>query len=329
MRIGIRLLTGFIGGAAIGCSGTLTYPSSEGLGAPPTGFAGYADLRVAPTNEQPVPADVGAFRISCQFSHMNFDDPIVFPNNPGRSHLHAYFGNTGANGNSTAESLATTGNSTCNGGIMNRSAYWVPPLMDTRTGVPVAPDSVLVYYKTGYWGIRPEDVHPAPEGLRMIAGDHTYSDPSRLQSESVYWTCFDPNIGRFPTPPVEACRAAGGESINEVVEFPQCWDGVNLDSPNHKSHMANPVDGACPADHPVAIPVITMLVFYRIDQSADARYLRLSSDMYPSSLLGGASIHGDYFGGWQEEFMNILTQHCLNPSLDCHAHLLGDGRMFY
>lgn len=33
------------------------------------------------------------------------------------------------------------------------------------------------------------------------------------------------------------------------------WDGVNLDSPDHKSHMAYPIDnfqgGNCPASHPV------------------------------------------------------------------------------
>lgn len=40
------------------------------------------------------------------------------------------------------------------------------------------------------------------------------------------------------------------------VNFPSCWDGVNLDSPDHKSHMAfasgGPNGGGdCPASHPV------------------------------------------------------------------------------
>ena len=28
--------------------------------------------------------------------------------------------------------------------------------------------------------------------------------------------------------------------VGHVRQFPQCWDGVNLDSPDHKSHMAYP-----------------------------------------------------------------------------------------
>ena len=37
--------------------------------------------------------------------------------------------------------------------------------------------------------------------------------------------------------------------------FPSCWDGKNLDSPDHKSHMSYPNgafnDGTCPPSHPV------------------------------------------------------------------------------
>ena len=36
---------------------------------------------------QPSPTNVGAFREPCNFSHMAFDDPIVFPGQPGRSQL--------------------------------------------------------------------------------------------------------------------------------------------------------------------------------------------------------------------------------------------------
>lgn len=40
----------------------------------------------------------------------------------------------------------------------------------------------------------------------------------------------------------------------------RCWDGVNLDSPDHKSHVAYPetgtfeTTGPCPASHPVRLP---------------------------------------------------------------------------
>ncbi|WP_309624448.1 DUF1996 domain-containing protein [Methylibium sp.] len=45
-----------------------------------------------------------------------------------------------------------------------------------------------------------------------------------------------------------------GDELWQGVFFPQCWDGKNLDSPDHKSHMAYPSDGGCPRSHPVALP---------------------------------------------------------------------------
>ncbi len=92
---------------------------------------------------------------------MTFDDPIVYPGQPGRSHLHTFFGNTGTNANSTASSIANTGNSTCRGGTLNRSSYWVPAMIDTRTGTPVKPTTSNFYYKTG-GRAGPSSVQPMP-----------------------------------------------------------------------------------------------------------------------------------------------------------------------
>ena len=33
------------------------------------------------------------FYANCKFSHANDDDPIVYPNQPGKSHPHTFFGN--------------------------------------------------------------------------------------------------------------------------------------------------------------------------------------------------------------------------------------------
>ena len=88
---------------------------------------------------------------------MAFDDPIVYPGQVGKSHLHVFFGNTGANANSTAASIAGSGNSTCDGGTVNRSAYWVPALIDTRSGddeVHADPEFLI---DGSEWGIDPQD----------------------------------------------------------------------------------------------------------------------------------------------------------------------------
>ena len=68
----------------------------------------------------------GFFRVTCEVSHFAYDDPIVFPGQPGAAHLHMFFGNTEANAYSTFDSLLNTGTSTCNGQDLNRTAYWVP-----------------------------------------------------------------------------------------------------------------------------------------------------------------------------------------------------------
>ncbi len=63
---------------------------------------GFSEMRIERASYGKDPGDIGAFRINCMFSHMNFDDPIVFPGRNRATHLHSFFGNTGTNGSSTA-----------------------------------------------------------------------------------------------------------------------------------------------------------------------------------------------------------------------------------
>lgn len=287
------------------------------MNAIPGGDSGENREQVGTTSERPARGDgVGAFRTVCDFSHMNFDDPIVFPGQPGKAHLHAYFGNATVDADSTAESIREYGGSTCRGGTINRTAYWVPAVID-RDGKPVKPKSLETYYKSGYNGIRPGEVQPFPEGLRMIAGD---AKSSSTQARA-YWGCHANYIGHPGTIP--DCPA--GDSPTMIVEFPQCWDGENLDSEDHKSHMAYPQSGGCPASHPVPIPAITMNVMYD-NPSGGTSGWRLASDMYEGSMPGGYSAHADWFDGWDPEIVETFVENCINPGLDCHSHMLGDGR---
>ena len=149
---------------------TASFPSID-TALIPVGSQGFASDMLAPTDELPSASGdgTGAFRTVCEFSHMAFDDPIVYPGQPGKSHLHVFFGNTGTSANSTAASIANTGNSTCRGGTINRSGYWAPAMIDTRDGTPVTPQSMVIYYKTGYNGVKPGDIKSLPQGLRMMA----------------------------------------------------------------------------------------------------------------------------------------------------------------
>jgi hypothetical protein len=280
---------------------------------------GFDTERIAPTPEVPPKSDIGAFRTSCGYSHMSFDDPIVFPNQPGRSHLHAFFGNTETNAGSTATSIANQGGSTCRGGTANRTAYWVPAMIDTRNGKVVVPENGIFYYKTGYKGIDPSAVKPLPQGLRMIAGDPSNKTPTGPFS----YNCK----ANRKTKEIPQCAA--GSVLYQTISFPQCWDGVNLDSPDHRSHMAYPVRRGCPSTHPVSLPEITFRIVYRVPDADAPKHWRLSSDTYDASLPGGYSAHGDWFNGWKKEISDAWTKHCDQASVDCHSHLLGDGRKAY
>lgn len=269
----------------------------------------------------------GSFRTTCLPSHFAHDDPIVWPGKSGATHLHVFFGNTGTDAHSTTESLMTSGGSTCKGGTANRTAYWVPAMIDTRDGSPVVPYDIGVYYKGGGPGVAPSSIAYLPTGLRMIAGSAKASSPQ--SGAIVRWQCKSHTVRVTDTmhgPSIPQCPA--GTIVMQEIFFPQCWDGVNLDSPDHKSHMAYPgYYTGCPASHPVALPQITFNVHY---VSGDwVPYGRLSSDMYPEDQPAGYSSHGDWWGAWDEDVMRAWVDNCDRAAFDCHSDLLGDGRAIY
>src|SRR5215210_4308885 len=104
-------------------STTVTTPATPTPPPPPattvvaTSLAGEADIAdnfdastwlEAGEGPHASPDEVGAFRFSCLPGHIARDDPIVYPGQPGKSHLHQFFGNTDTDANSTYQSLRTT-----------------------------------------------------------------------------------------------------------------------------------------------------------------------------------------------------------------------------
>ncbi|MEY4510424.1 MAG: hypothetical protein RLZZ450_2546 [Pseudomonadota bacterium] len=294
---------------------------------------GSSELRIGPS-EQGVGVEqdgIGDFRTVCSYSHMNYDDPIVFPGKPGASHLHTYFGNSLANASTTDVSLANTGNSTCRGGIANRSAYWVPALLDAQ-GRPVAPIESNFYYKSGYNGIPAAQIKPFKTGLRMLAGSAKFSPSSGGTQAHAYWICEDYSAGLNHEAGIPDCAGNGGGHTIMYLDFPQCWDGVHLQTtdadPKVQTHVAYPENGKCPAGW-VAIPHIEYKVEYDLAPGSK-RDWRLASDMYEANQPGGYSVHGDYFGGWKQDVLNTFVKNCTSRAgVDCHSDLLGDGTSIY
>src|SRR5690606_21523405 len=141
------------------------------------------------------------------------------------------------------------------------SAYWVPPMIDTNTGNVVVSDYMQVYYKTGYDFVEAEDVVTPPAGLRIVAG-RQMTDSTPDSTYRTFFYCLSASSTHLNTVP----SCASGDTLVAGVRFPQCWDGVNLDSPDHRSHMeySHRTNPGCPASHPVPLPEITIHVWYPV-----------------------------------------------------------------
>lgn len=287
------------------------------------------------------PDVVGAFRFLCMPGQLRFDDPILFPGQPGQSHLHQFFGNTAADAHSTYASLRRSGDSTCMNRL-NRSAYWMPAMLNGR-GQVVRPDYVSIYYKR-----RPAndpECHRAgvacvalPRGLRFVFG-FDMVHPDAPVTGAGYFNCDGPRAvqGYYKTITEAAPHCPAGSKIGAVINAPSCWDGKHLDSPDHRSHIAYHrwVDGReqCPSTHPYTIPAFTMGSWYTVDESlGDGRRTtwHLSSDEMPGGEGGmrapGSTFHADWFGAWDDETMRTWTAHCIDRMLNCSGGDLGNGR---
>jgi hypothetical protein len=295
----------------------------------PNGVPGVSTATVRHTGEQPKPDnDVGAFRTVCDLAKMDFVDPIVKPGQVGASHLHAFYGNTSVDAFSTNDSLRSRGNGTCRGGTANRSAYWIPAVIKPG-GVPLRTSfsqpydkPFEVYYKSGYGGLRADQMQDLPAQLRIVAGDATASGPQGGKyDQHLWWDCeATPGVRSYSIP---ACPV--GSRITMVVVFPQCGDGRS-DSPDHHSHMAYLKDGKCPAGYgALKIPEITFLAHYQVRPGDNTRDWRLSSDMYPTSTPGGYSAHADIMVGWDRTIHHRWMDACLRARADCHSGLIGGG----
>src|SRR5690242_9635677 len=84
-------------------------------------------VRLAPSASA---ASVAQWNVLCSIDHFAADDPIVYPGQPGRSHMHSFYGNTSTNAATTTASLQAASPSTCGRGMgtSDLSGYWVPSL---------------------------------------------------------------------------------------------------------------------------------------------------------------------------------------------------------
>ncbi|MFC8537759.1 DUF1996 domain-containing protein [Streptomyces sp. NPDC057249] len=245
---------------------------------------------------------VAEFLAECPYTHRAPDDPIVFPGLPGASHMHSFFGNDSTNGHSDLASLEKA-RSTCSPDI-DLSSYWVPTLYDGDRAVE--PTGTTFYYLGE--GVRDDvirQIRPFPRGLRIVAGNARATGPN--DNTISRWSCL--HHGEV-NPSHDFVNCPADAMLESYLDFPQCWNGKDLDSPDHKSHMSYPVNGECPATHPVPVPKLRQVLRYPVN--GDPSRFRLASGP-------GYTMHGDFFNVWPEAELAQRVRDCINAIIKCGA----------
>jgi hypothetical protein len=284
------------------------------------------------------PDVVGAFRFICSPGQLNYDDPILYPGVKGGSpHLHQWYGNTGGNYASTYVSLRGAGGSTCSNEL-NRSAYWIPALMNAA-GKVIVPDYMSIYYKRHADG-DPQCLKESTKGcvdlptrLRIVSGyDMKRMGQAQPENLSFHFRCISPGKPSDHRGSLaEAVTDCGGSGqIMAAINFGSCWNG-DLDSADHRPHVTSgryigQTYPQCPATHPYIIPELTQGIAYTIDKADGA--IAFSSDLMPGMVMaGGSTFHADYMEAWDPATRAIWARECIGKMLNCSDGELGDGTM--
>uniref|UniRef100_A0A8H7XJJ2 DUF1996 domain-containing protein n=1 Tax=Psilocybe cubensis TaxID=181762 RepID=A0A8H7XJJ2_PSICU len=162
--------------------------------------------------------------------------------------------------------------------------------------------------------------------FRMISGDPTLRtyDPTSFAQQAVTFLCLDFN--GVSTKHNELPSGPCPSGIRAQINFPSCWDGKNLDSPDHKSHVAflsnGPDSGTCSdPKFPVVLPRIFMEVYWG-SQDFDSVRSQARNTSQPFVYA-----HGDPTGyGYHADFINGWDKGVLQKAVDnCHCNEFGDA----
>lgn len=260
------------------------------------GPAADPPLPVTPARHTGPQGQIGQFVAHCAYTHSATDDPIVHPDMPGRSHRHDFYGAVDVDASSQPDAMVE-GETSCDK-VADKAAYWQPSLYDH--GEPVVPEQLNAYYRAAP-GIDPADVVPFPFGIAIITGDMMSTVPQA--GEASGWTC---GTSSKVTDEVPECPASA--PLHLVLTFQDCWDGVHLDSVDHKSHVAYSNDGACPDSHPVNLPQLTVTVEFPIFGPGHDLSLA-SGNMF--------SAHGDFFNAWDPDGLAREVDACIGRDVVC------------
>ncbi|KAF5342399.1 hypothetical protein D9611_001382 [Ephemerocybe angulata] len=246
-------------------------------------------------------------------------DPIV---NPGKvsGHTHIVFG--GSNFGLTA-STENMRKSECSSVPVkeDKSNYWAPLLyFQWANGSFSSLDGGSVIYYL--FNDKAGTTTAFPPDFRMLSGDPTlrsYNATSPAQL-AIDFLCLDFNgqTTKHTGLPEKQCPSG----IRSQVNFPSCWDGKNVDSPDHKSHVAfrsgGPDSGDClDPKYPVNLPRIFMELYWNTGEFDKVRSQAMNPNQPFVFAYGdptGYGNHADFYNGWEDGVLQRAVDNCnCNP----------------
>lgn len=190
-----------------------------------------------------------------------------------------------------------------------------------------------------------DTIVPFPKNFRMIAGnsnkrDFTTGNPANADPDMGHW----PPITNSTAQKFLAERAIGWNCLNyhnsaaegslqyhglrpksfldsncldgirAELMFPSCWNGQDLDSPDHHSHVQYRErlrDGPCPPGYNISLPVLFYETIFQTNAFASMPGQFITANGDPT----GYGYHGDFIAGWDDGVLDavLVTPNCTAP----------------
>lgn len=242
-------------------------------------------------------------------------DPIV---NPGEvsGHTHIVFGGSNFGFSVTTQKLLE---SECTSVPIaeDKSNYWAPLLyFQWANGSFSSVDGGAVAYYL--FPDKPGTTTAFPPDFRMLSGNprkRTY-DASNFAQQAIDFLCLDfkGQTTKHTSLPDKVCPSG----IRSQVNFPSCWDGKNVDSPDHKSHVAFRSEGPDKGDckdpkYPVSIPRIFLEIYWNTGYFDNVRSQAKNPNQPFVFAYGddtGYGNHADFYNGWEPGVLQRAVDGC-------------------